>query len=60
MEDKTKRICPKCGSKLGLWHFYNKYGKNGAFYCKKCKSIYRAIKDRKTRKLKVGELLEIR
>ena len=49
--------CPVCGSKrIGYWHFYNKYGVDGAFYCKDCETVFKAIKTRRGT-LKMGKIV---
>jgi len=50
--------CKKCGSnRVGYWHFYNKYGRNGAIFCKDCGAIFKA-KRRKDRYI-MGSFIEI-
>jgi len=53
------RKCKVCGSnRISWWHFYWKYGPEGAFYCKECGTVYKAIK-RKGR-LVMGEIVRKR
>jgi len=51
--------CPSCGKVLSHWHFYGNYGRNGAFYCYRCHSLYKAIRDRKTHLLKLGKFIKV-
>ena len=59
MVNKRMKACPKCGAnKLSPWHFYNKYGRNGAYLCYGCGSRFKAVRDRRTNALKVGKFIE--
>ena len=34
-----------------------RYGTNGAYYCKKCKTVFKAIREKRTGRLKLGKIV---
>jgi len=50
--------CKKCGSQqVFYWHFYNRYGRDGAIMCKSCGAVFKAVRGKN--RMLMGEFVEI-